>query len=755
MEVDQNIVLLRNYWEFAAVSQFLHTFYEVFGLETFDTETLERDLASNSRDLTDLYIRLMRTLTQNRFINTDNWQHYLAKEHMKRDAECPLGTPEDLTDFYNLEVRSKLTMLHNLCEWQLDDPERFRQHVKDEEEAFQWRVDPIGWDAKGNTYWLFDDNRLYRELLPKPKSTPKSKSKKSRRRSTRSSGRIKSNGTLSEDEGDQTETNGHEDKEELLWETLCCTITEWETFPERFQNSKHSYEKSLYRYLRDDIRPKVLEVLRDREKTRKMEEALQNRKRSSRILVRELERKEQQKQEEQQRRNLEELEAKKKEEKEQAQRQKLALEREQRLRERELRLFKRESASQTPEPITPQPVVVEPIESTPPAKVTQNSTKSGSTGRKSSGKKTGRGRGRRRKTETREESWKFDCVCGLRGKNIDDGTPLIACEQCNVWQHIACLQKQEAEMGLPITQDWENVDYICRRCKRASMVDKTPSRSSESKKPVKIKLNMGSQRANEISPGAIVNHSPTKRPSYDGLNLMNGAGEKRPRVDISPIRQPVVSHSLPHLSASPYSGMEMASAPLVPDAAHFSTMHARPPMLSPMQTLQTLSPSQRSSPIFHQHSSPLQLQHQQSPFPPQLPTNPPMNYGMLPHGMPSAPNWQNFMPQHQHSPLQNTSPPPPPISSQPHLQPPPTFSSSPLAPLLPPLDPGLPRPPIMIGSRLSAQSPHSTGPEHLPRLNSAVNPLSQPQQQMPMMPRPFGADNENRYSPPNARWNPR
>lgn len=59
----------------------------------------------------------------------------------------------------------------------MDEPDKFREHLESEEDAVQWRVDPVGYDKKGSTFWLFDDNRLYKET-PKPKPTKKSNARK-------------------------------------------------------------------------------------------------------------------------------------------------------------------------------------------------------------------------------------------------------------------------------------------------------------------------------------------------------------------------------------------------------------------------------------------------------------------------------------------------------------------------------------------------------------------------------------------------
>lgn len=75
--------------------------------------------------------------------------------------------------------------LHDLCEWQLVDPERFRKLLRSDEDTENWRVYPIGFDSLDNTYWLFDDNRLWIQYPPpppppKPRAPPKKGSKRAR-----------------------------------------------------------------------------------------------------------------------------------------------------------------------------------------------------------------------------------------------------------------------------------------------------------------------------------------------------------------------------------------------------------------------------------------------------------------------------------------------------------------------------------------------------------------------------------------------
>ncbi|RKO89023.1 hypothetical protein BDK51DRAFT_40072 [Blyttiomyces helicus] len=74
---------------------------------------------------------------------------------------------------------------------------------------------------------------------------------------------------------------------------------------------------------------------------------------------------------------------------------------------------------------------------------------------------------KRKAAEQEEERWYFDCGCGVHGDNLDDGTPIIACGRCNIWQHILCLAAQD-----PTHDDsdeiniarWESTDFVCSRC---------------------------------------------------------------------------------------------------------------------------------------------------------------------------------------------------------------------------------------------------------------------------------------------------
>ncbi|TPX57500.1 hypothetical protein SpCBS45565_g08189 [Spizellomyces sp. 'palustris'] len=415
---------LRQYWEFAAVCQFLHLFHDALRLSEFSSDELEIYLTTGpvvEEKLIDLHIRLLKSLVgplAARQISTENWQTYLQKEFAKTDAHGDIFAQG--SDYVHLPLRSKVLILHSLCERQFDNAERFRASLNTEEET-EWRVEHVGSDAKGNMYWLFDDNRLYKEA-PAP-TIGKSRNQKK--------GKLKSGS-----------------KSDLPWELICSSMEEWQSFPERFKKSRSAVEKEFYLFLKEDALPKVLADLESKEKQRRVQEAMNNRKRSSRLQVRELERVEQERQEqlirEQREQEISRRNQLDRKQREELERQRRIEAREQRIMEREARLH--ELRDDKGHGINP---------SAEDAWEREQTTSQPATRRKRKGH------------DESEERWYFDCVCGVHGDNLDDGTPMIACGKCGVWQHIGCLaQAPGAKADDVDIQKWEALDYVCNRCAR-------------------------------------------------------------------------------------------------------------------------------------------------------------------------------------------------------------------------------------------------------------------------------------------------
>ncbi|SPO25110.1 uncharacterized protein UTRI_02789_B [Ustilago trichophora] len=605
---------LRKMWKFAAVCQFLFVFDEAFGMSGFETETLEADFEnSESNVVPDLIKRLLYTLTLDRTIDLDNWQHHLRTQYDLRDAESNsrFGTAEQPIEWAQLSLEDKIATLHDLCEWQLMDPERFRKLVKSEEDITTWRVSPIGWDAHDNAYWLFDDNRIWIQRpqpQPKPaakarapakkgskrarmeaaaarraasaatKSSPAPKSsgtKRSRvsdvtasstpskrtrssladstastpsrpppRRGTRTSARFapqeeepattpsngrasrsaaasySSDSELSEppdtlDDEDETKADAdaadedvnmakaeaedvkeaeeeddepQEDQEDekatpsdqdqwIEFETIVVTRQEWIDFAKRFAKSKDPNEKNLHQFINNEILEQVLAAMDEIERQRAMEQALANRKRSSRIAMKESEREERERDREARARmeekmalirKEEEQKRQKEEEEQEAQRSRETRlrEREERLRARELELEtkaireeeererrerEREDRKRRREEIIANGGIPPPSKDSTPVPEDLGANGQGDA-----------------MEEDEEEEWELNCeVCGKAAISPpDEDNEIVCCEQCGVWQHIKCWDSFDKQIrGLKNKRDWESADFFCSKCR--------------------------------------------------------------------------------------------------------------------------------------------------------------------------------------------------------------------------------------------------------------------------------------------------
>jgi len=59
-----------------------------------------------------------------------------------------------------------------------------------------------------------------------------------------------------------------------------------------------------------------------------------------------------------------------------------------------------------------------------------------------------------------EEEWFFDCICGKKGENYNDGKEMIECERCKVWQHTKCNKlKDKVLIIVQACQEHSDPDY--------------------------------------------------------------------------------------------------------------------------------------------------------------------------------------------------------------------------------------------------------------------------------------------------------
>ncbi|KAG9088963.1 hypothetical protein FRC06_001757 [Ceratobasidium sp. 370] len=490
----------------------------------------------------------------------------------------------------DLAQSEQLDVLWTLCEWQFQGAMRLRSLLGEEDSGVGWRMEPVGWDSRKNTYWLvggmyflrvesFTFSRCngsvgsYRSLVPSrvfydlsnaetrlwiqhhiplPRLPPKRKSRTThtvivplepaissrappsfdsdsdadreapntqpaegadseselsdiedspppprsngKPKQTKQNGAFENGVTKKRSAEENLTQSGNSRKRRaqlpirlhmaplvdpmlppplphgfIEWETVCATLQDWEAFPARFEKASHPNEKSFRTFLNNVLVPAVTTSLRAQLKVKKLESAVQNRKRSSRIAIKESILEAQRKEEE---RRAEELElharARRVEERErraQDEAVRRGREREEKIRLRETRAGRRNfwdgdttesgSASPAPDVVTPDP----------PVKIRLRPNRGAGTGTTTSPAPSpvepSSGSGTSSRTD---DPWELLCEgCGKQGWNIDDGSQLVKCESCGRWSHTTCHDRADELAGNP-KRDWSSVDFTCRAC---------------------------------------------------------------------------------------------------------------------------------------------------------------------------------------------------------------------------------------------------------------------------------------------------
>ncbi|KAK6344531.1 hypothetical protein TWF696_008165 [Orbilia brochopaga] len=463
---------LHQQWEFAAVWQFLLQFHK--GLKSpyyDDIEQFAIDLSSptGTQLLHDVQIGLLKNVSSQRGLTIDMFDDYTRRQYYAKKPEAnPFGDGTVPTSFYSLLPEERVRVLHQLSMWIISKPEIFRDKVETHRFADQldWRIDPIGWDAKGTPYYQLDNGYLYCRTEPPPPVYQKWKSRK------HAAGRSTKRRRVLDDDD---ETNGEDNAapmnendtylSQIEWKCLCTNLEEYRALVAKFEKSKNPDEKELRKVIVEDILPafekeeqKRKRKLLEEEKEQARLQMLSGRKRSARVDERMARLREAQEQEHALRSQREEHEQLRREEERKQKEEEARIakleEREKRLQDRELRAKQR--AEEKARLLDPD------------ATESDDSNTHGS--RKSSRQIIKR----KAELDIEDKDWVFDCICGVHGVNYDDGTFSIACDKCSVWQHTACL-------NLPVSAAQEE-EFICDRCR-----DKQNAKMST---PIKIKLRL-------------------------------------------------------------------------------------------------------------------------------------------------------------------------------------------------------------------------------------------------------------------------
>ncbi|KAF4462911.1 nasopharyngeal carcinoma susceptibility LZ16 [Fusarium albosuccineum] len=440
---------IRNMWQFANLCQWIYIFGKAAKIpESLDIEEIETEcLKPNSPVLADIALALLKLVSSHRGLTHEIFDDQARKQFTTKSPNYnPFGDDESPVKFNDFDIFTK-------------------------------RIEPYGWDSDDRTYFVLDDNRVYRLTEPPPSiPAPKPKKSKTWRGGRRSSKRRRTTLSTEDDNADtENEAKDNEKHEDdgfggMTWECLAVTLDDVQSILASFQKTRDENEKVL----RDQLKEHLIPILEKQDQARKRREVqrereltnlakMANAKRSSRIAGKMEQQKQDEKAREDERQRREADAAKRREEqthyKLEKERDNRIVSREQRLREREARRLQHEEEL---------------------AQLSEDSKNlSSGSGRVSERRlqvEIEKNKQALKDLDDEEEDWVFDCVCGLYGQ-VDDGTHSVACERCNVWQHSKCLGIREEEADRPEFQ------FICASCTH---------REQEAKRPrpiIKLKLN--------------------------------------------------------------------------------------------------------------------------------------------------------------------------------------------------------------------------------------------------------------------------
>ncbi|KAF8339700.1 uncharacterized protein EI90DRAFT_3151176 [Cantharellus anzutake] len=276
---------------------------------------------------------------------------------------------------------------------------------------------------------------------------------------------------VDDEDEDEEESNGEKvglpngPEERIEWETVCATLSEWETFPRRFQGSTNVKEKALFKILMP-ISEDVIARLTEAERQLQQVLAVQTRKRSTRLVKLE---EEKLAQVAEKKKKAEEAEAHSRENR-QAKREQMRIQaemdREQRVREREERLRQKEQ-KELEETLEANKEASGPGKEDDVDVVGMNNEHLAN-GKRATVSKPAAKKPRRNATTSRKRNdWELDCeVCGAKGLNVDDGREVACCEKCGRWQHVDCHDQEDEKAGRP-KRNWNVVDFFCKDCARS------------------------------------------------------------------------------------------------------------------------------------------------------------------------------------------------------------------------------------------------------------------------------------------------